>query len=116
MCQKFLPKIVNGDKRVFLIDGKICGAISRVPKKGSFLSNMSKGAKPILTKLSKIENKISNLIATDLKKKNIYFAGIDFIDQKLNGDINVTSPTGLKTYYDLSNINLAKIFWKGLKA
>ena len=77
---------------------------------------MSKGAKPKLTKLTKVENKVSNFIAKDLKKQNIYFAGIDFIDQKLNGDINVTSPTGLKTYYDLSNINLAKIFWKGLKA
>ena len=40
-------KISKGDKRVFLINGKVCGAISRVPKKGSFLSNMSKGAKPI---------------------------------------------------------------------
>ena len=40
MCQKFLPKISLGDKRVFLINGKVCGAISRVPKKGSFLSNM----------------------------------------------------------------------------
>jgi glutathione synthase len=116
MCQKFLPKIKFGDKRVFLINGKICGAISRVPKKGSFLSNMSKGAIPIATKLTKIETKISNLIAKDLKKNNIYFSGIDFIDQKLNGDINVTSPTGLKTFYDLTNINLAKSFWKGLGA
>jgi glutathione synthase len=116
MCQKFLPKIRFGDKRVFLIDGKICGAISRVPKKGSFLSNMSKGAIPIATKLTRIEIKISTLIAKDLKKNDIYFSGIDFIDQKLNGDINVTSPTGLKTYYDLTNINLAKSFWKGLRA
>ena len=116
MCQKYLPKISKGDKRVFLINGKICGAISRIPKKGSFLSNMSKGAKPINIKLTKIEKKISKLIATDLKKENIYFAGIDFIDQKLNGDINVTSPTGLKTLFDLSKINLAKTFWKGLKA
>ena len=116
MCQKFLPKITKGDKRVFLINGKICGAISRVPKQGSFLSNMSKGAKPINIKLTPIENKISKLIAKDLKKENIFFAGIDFIDQKLNGDINVTSPTGLKTLYDLSGINLAKIFWKELKA
>ena len=116
MCQKFLPKISNGDKRVFLINGKVCGAISRVPKKGSFLSNMSKGATPINIKLTKIENKISKLIAKDLKKENIYFAGIDFIDQKLNGDINVTSPTGLKTFFDLSGINLAKTFWKELKA
>ena len=116
MCQKFLPKIKFGDKRVFLINGKICGAISRVPKKGSFLSNMSKGAIPIATKLTKIETKISNLIAKDLKKNNIYFSGIDFIDQKLNGDINVTSPTGLKTFFDLTNIDLAKVFWKGLGA
>ena len=116
MCQKYLPKISKGDKRVFLINGKVCGAISRVPKKGSFLSNMSKGAKPINIKLTKLENKISKLIAKDLKKENIYFAGIDFIDQKLNGDINITSPTGLKTLFDLSGVNLARIFWNELKA
>ena len=76
---------------------------------------MSKGAKPINIELTKMEKKISKLIAQDLKKQNIYFAGIDFIDHKLNGDINVTSPTGLKTLFDLSGINLAKIFWKELK-
>ena len=116
VCQKYLPKISKGDKRVFLINGKVVGVISRIPKKGSFLSNMSKGAKPINTKLTKIEKKISVFVAKDLKKENIFFAGIDFIDQKLNGDINVTSPTGLKTYYDLSKVNLAKTFWKELKA
>jgi len=116
MCQRFLPKISKGDKRVFLINGKVCGAISRVPKKGSFLSNMSKGAKPINIKLTKTENKISKIIAKDLKNENIFFAGIDFIDQKLNGDINVTSPTGLKSLFDLSGINLAKTFWKELRA
>ena len=116
MCQKFLPKISNGDKRVFIINGKVCGAISRVPKKGSILSNMSKGAKPTNIKLTSKEIKISKIIAKDLKKENIFFAGIDFIDQKLNGDINVTSPTGLKTLYDLSRRNLAKTFWNELRA
>ena len=116
MCQKYLPKIKEGDKRVFLINGKICGAISRIPKKGSFLSNLSKGAKPINIKLTNKEMKISKLISKDLKKDKIFFAGIDFIDEQLNGDINVTSPTGLKTFYDLSKINLASTFWKELKA
>ena len=116
ICQKYLPNINKGDKRVFLINGKVMGAISRVPKKGSFLSNMSKGAKPINTQLTNIEKKISKLVAKNLRKENIFLAGIDFIDQKLNGDINVTSPTGLKTFYDLSNVNLAKTFWKELKA
>ena len=116
MCQKYLPKISMGDKRVFLINGKICGAISRVPKKGSYLSNMSKGAIPKNIQLTKLEKRISKIIAKDLKKEQIFFAGIDFIDQKLNGDINITSPTGLKTLFDISKINLAKTFWKDLKA
>ena len=116
MCQKYLSKINKGDKRVFLINGKVCGAISRVPKKGSFLSNLSKGAKAVTVKLTNKEIKISKLIAKQLKNEKIFFAGIDFIDQKLNGDVNVTSPTGLKTLYDLSKINLAKTFWKELKA
>ena len=116
MMQSFLPKIEKGDKRVFIINGKVVGAISRIPKKGSYLSNMSKGAIPVNTKLTSKEMMISKKIAKDLKKENIFFSGIDFIDQKLNGDINVTSPTGLKTLFDLSNINLAKTFWKELKA
>ena len=116
MLQKFLPNISKGDKRVFIINGKVYGAISRIPKEGSILSNMSKGAKPINIKLTKRENKISKLVAKDLNKENIFFAGIDFIDQKLNGDINVTSPTGLKTLFDLSGKNLAKTFWKYLNA
>ena len=116
VCQKYLPKITNGDKRVFLINGKVVGVISRIPKKGSFLSNLSKGATAVKIELTKKEIKISKLIAKQLKKEKIFFAGIDFIDQKLNGDINVTSPTGLKTLYDLSKINLAITFWKELKA
>ena len=115
MCQKFLPLIKFGDKRVFIINGKVVGAISRVPKKGSFLSNLSKGASAKLIKLTNKELSISKIVAKDLKKNNIYFAGIDFISGKLNGDINVTSPTGLKTFFDLSGINLAKVFWNNLK-
>ncbi len=115
MCQKFLHGIVNGDKRVFIINGKVVGSFSRIPKKGSFLSNLSKGGTAIVSKLTKKEKKISNLIAKKLKKNGIYFAGIDFISEKLNGDINVTSPTGLKNYFDLTGINLAKTFWKEIK-
>ena len=115
MCQKFLSGIINGDKRVFIINGKVKGSISRIPKKGSFLSNLSKGGTAITSKLSKKEEKISNLVAKKLKKDGIYFAGIDFISEKLNGDINVTSPTGLKNYFDITGINLAKIFWKEIR-
>jgi len=112
--QKFLPGVYKGDKRVFIIKGKIVGAISRIPKKGSILSNMSKGAKAKLTKLTRKEVNVSKVIGKLLVKNNIYFAGIDFVQGKLIGDINVTSPTGLAAYKDLSGINLAKVFWNNI--
>ena len=114
MFQKFIPQISKGDKRIFIIDGKIKGAISRLPKKGSILSNMSKGASAKKINITNQELKISKIVASELKKKNIYFAGIDFINGKLIGDINVTSPTGLKTYYDLTGINLAEYFFDNI--
>ena len=112
--QKFLPGVLKGDKRVFIIKGKVVGAISRVPKKGSILSNMSKGAKAKLTKLTIKEINTSKALGKMLLKNNIYFAGIDFVQEKLIGDINVTSPTGLAAYKDLSGINLAKLFWNNI--
>ena len=114
VIQKFLKEISKGDKRIFIINGKIKGAISRVPKQGSFLSNMSKGAEPKKININTKELRISKIVAKELKKNNIYFAGIDFIQGKLIGDINVTSPTGLKTYYDLTGINLAKYFFDNI--
>ena len=112
--QKFLPGVSKGDKRVFIIKGKIVGAISRIPKKGSILSNMSKGAKAKLTKLTSKEVNASKAIGKLLVKNNIYFAGVDFVQEKLIGDINVTSPTGLAAYKDLSGVNLAKFFWDNI--
>ena len=47
-------------------------------------------------------------------KNNIYFAGIDFVQEKLIGDINVTSPTGFTAYKNLSKIDLAKTFWNNI--
>jgi len=50
-----------------------------------------------------------------LKKNKIVFAGIDLISNYLIGDINITSPTGLKNFKDLTGINLAVDFWNYLE-
>tara|TARA_Y100000816_G_scaffold189368_1_gene137915 strand:+ start:2430 stop:3362 length:933 start_codon:yes stop_codon:yes gene_type:complete len=114
MVQKFLPSIKKGDKRVFIINGKVKGAIRRIPKKKSNLSNLGQGGKAYKTMLNKKEKQISILVAKKLKKANIYFAGIDLVSNRLIGDINITSPTGLKQYEVLNKVNLAKDFWDGL--
>tara|TARA_B100000214_G_C23896640_1_gene594434 strand:- start:106 stop:1032 length:927 start_codon:yes stop_codon:yes gene_type:complete len=115
MVQKYLNKVKYGDKRVFIIKGKVKGAIKRVPKKGSNLSNISQGGTAYKTNLSRKEMKISSLIGKHLIKDNIFFAGIDLINGFLIGDINVTSPTGLTQYKNLTGKNLAKDFWNELK-
>ena len=115
MVQKFLPLVKHGDKRVFILNGKVKGAITRVPSKGSILSNISQGGSALKTKLNKKELYISNVIARKLKKNNIFFAGIDLISNYLIGDINVTSPTGLPQYKDLTGINLAENYWDEVK-
>ena len=114
MVQKYLEKVKFGDKRVFIINGKVKGAIRRIPKTGSNLSNISQGGTAFKTNLNKKEFKISSLIGKSLLKNKIYFAGIDLIDGYLIGDINVTSPTGLPQFKDLTGKNLAKDFWNGL--
>ena len=115
MVQKFLPLVKHGDKRVFILNGKVKGAIRRVPSKGSILSNISQGGSALKTKLNKKELHISKVIAKKLKKNNIFFAGIDLISNYLIGDINVTSPTGLPQYKDLTGINLAENYWDEVK-
>ena len=115
MVQKFLPKIREGDKRIFVIGGVIKGAIRRIPASGSIISNIGQGGTPTTTKLTRHELKIAKIVANNLKKNKIFFAGIDLISGYLTGDINITSPTGLKNYKDLTGINLAVDFWNYLE-
>ena len=115
MVQKYLSKVKEGDKRVFIINGKVKGAIRRLPKKNSILSNISQGGTALKTNLNSRELKISKLVARRLKKSKIFFAGIDLVGGYLIGDINVTSPTGLPQYKNLTGINLAKDFWNEIE-
>ncbi len=115
MAQKYLPGIKYGDKRVFIINGKVKGAISRVPSSNSILSNLSQGGKAVKTNLSHKEIIVSNQVAKVLKKNGIFFAGIDLVSGFLIGDINVTSPTGLPQFKELTGINLAVNYWDELE-
>ena len=115
MVQRFIPQIKYGDKRIFIIGGVIKGAIKRIPKKGSIVSNIGQGGQAIKTTLTKKELRIAKIVASNLKKNKIVLAGIDLISNYLTGDINITSPTGLKNFKDLTGIDLAIDFWNFLE-
>ena len=115
MAQKFIPQIKNGDKRIFIIGGVIKGAIKRIPKKNSIVSNLAQGGRAVETSLTSKEIKIAKIVAKKLKKNNIVFAGIDLISNYLTGDINITSPTGLSNLKDLTGKDLSIDFWNYLE-
>ncbi len=111
MVQKFIPQIKYGDKRIFIIGGVIKGAIKRIPKKNSIISNLAQGGTATKTTLTDKEIKIAKTVAKKLKENNIVFAGIDLISNYLTGDINITSPTGLLNFKDLTGKDLSIDFW-----
>ena len=113
IAQEFLPEVINGDKRIILLDGEILGAINRIPQKGEIRSNMHVGGKAVATELSIDEIKICEHIGSNLKEHGQIFVGIDVIGGKLT-EINVTSPTGLQELEKFENKNLASIVWDKL--
>lgn len=109
MVQKFIPSIRKGDKRIFVVDGKVIEYyLCRIPAKNSIISNIAQGGTGVVKKLNLLDKQMASKIAKWLKKEGIIYAGIDIIDQYLT-EINITSPTGMHQILEYSNINIAKL-------
>tara|TARA_B110000483_G_scaffold220410_1_gene275409 strand:- start:420 stop:1346 length:927 start_codon:yes stop_codon:yes gene_type:complete len=113
IIQRYIPEIIKGDKRIILVNGDPVGAIARVPKNNEIRSNIHVGgsAKKIL--LSKSDRIICEIIGPELRKRKLFFVGIDVIGKYLI-EINVTSPTCIREIKQLSKIDIAKIIWDKL--
>ena len=110
IIQEYLKDVRNGDKRIILLNGNPVGAINRIPKKGESRSNMHVGGKPERTELTKRDKFICDEISDSLKKKGLYFVGIDLIGDYIT-EINVTSPTGIREIRALDSIVIEEMFW-----
>ncbi|OQM34020.1 glutathione synthase [bacterium endosymbiont of Pedicinus badii] len=112
IAQKFLPEIRKlGDKRIFLVDGEpIPYCFCRFPKYGEIRSNLSAGGTGKVELLSDQDWEISKSIGQILKKKEIFFAGLDVIGKYLT-EINITSPTCMQQIERESSISIKKIFF-----
>lgn len=111
IAQRFLPEVKNKDMRVILIDGEFVGAVGRIPENGSIRANMRVGAsaKKVET-LTKKQQEICEALKYPLKEKGLILAGLDLIGDFIT-EINITSPTTLRTINTLNNTSLEKIFW-----
>ena len=112
--QKYLPAVREGDKRVILVDGKVVGGVSRVPKEGEARANMHVGARPEKTVITSREQEICDAIGPSLRENGLVFVGIDVIGGYLT-EINVTSPTGIQEIDRFDDVNLSGLIWDAIE-
>jgi glutathione synthase len=109
MGQKFIPEIVDGDKRIIVIDGKpVPYALARVPSAGENRGNLAAGGSGIGVALSDKDREIVETVAPRLREQGILFAGLDVIGDFLT-EVNVTSPTCIRELDQLYDLNISAI-------
>jgi glutathione synthase len=115
VVQRYLPEVMEGDKRIILIDGAPAGALNRVPAENDIRANMARGGTASAAGLTPREREICAVIGPELKRRGLLFAGIDVIGGQLT-EINVTSPTGIRAIKRLGGPDLAISIWEAIEA
>jgi glutathione synthase len=95
MVQEYLPAGRIGDKRVLLLDGKVLGAVLRVPRNDDLRANIHVGGRVQACELTEQEKEMIASIGPHLHADGLYFVGLDVIGERLT-EVNVTSPTGIQ--------------------
>ena len=107
MAQRFIPEIVDGDKRILMIDGEpVPYTLARIPAKGETRGNLAAGGSGVTQPLSDENRAIAEQVGPALKEKGLYFVGLDVIGNSLT-EINVTSPTCVREISRDSGIDVA---------
>ena len=86
MAQKFLPEIVDGDKRILMVDGVPAEfGLARIPMSGETRGNLAAGGSGVAMPLTDRERWICSQVAPVLREKGLLFVGLDVI-----GDLHVS--------------------------
>ena len=93
MAQRYIPAIVDGDKRILMIDGEpVPYCLARVPMAGESRGNLAAGGTGRPQPLTERDRWIAAQVGPELKRRGLLFVGLDVIGDYLT-EINVTSPT-----------------------
>lgn len=96
MAQKYIPEIVDGDKRILMINGEpVPYALARIPMAGETRGNLAAGGHGEGRPLTDRDRWICEQVGPKLKERGLLFVGLDVIGDYLT-EINVTSPTCMR--------------------
>lgn len=115
MAQRYLPSIVDGDKRVLLINGKpVDYCLARIPQGGELRGNLAAGGRGEARPLSARDREIAETLGPQLAAQGLLLVGLDVIGDTLT-EINVTSPTCFREIMDQTGLDVAGLFIEALE-
>ncbi|MAB99694.1 MAG: glutathione synthase [Pseudomonadaceae bacterium] len=107
MAQGYIPQILDGDKRILMIDGEpVPYCLARIPAQGETRGNLAAGGRGEARPLSERDREIALAIGPTLREKGLLFVGLDVIGDYLT-EINVTSPTCIREIDAAYNTGIA---------
>ena len=115
MVQKFVPEIVDGDKRVLVIDGQpVPHTLARIPQGTEVRGNLAAGGLGVARAITAREREIAGVIGPKLAARGLMLIGLDVIGDVLT-EINVTSPTCFQEITEQTGFDVAKMFVDALE-
>lgn len=116
MAQKFVPEIVDGDKRILIVDGvPVPYCLARVPMAGEARGNLAAGGTGEGRPLTERDRWIADQVAPELAKRGLLFVGIDVIGDYLT-EVNVTCPTCVRELDAQFALDIAGSFMDAIEA
>ena len=110
MVQKYLPEIVQGDKRILVIGGEpVPWALARIPQGSEIRGNLAAGGKGVAQPLTVRDREIAEALGPVLAGRGLLLVGLDVIGDCLT-EINVTSPTCFQEITQQTGCDVARRF------
>ncbi|MBP6216330.1 MAG: glutathione synthase [Luteimonas sp.] len=115
MAQRYLPEIVDGDKRILLIDGvPVDYCLARIPQGDEFRGNLAAGGRGEGRPLTARDRWIAAQVGPEVARRGMRFVGLDVIGDWLT-EVNVTSPTCIRELDAQFGINIAGMLFDAIE-
>ena len=115
MAQRYIPEIIQGDKRVLLIDGQVVPhCLARIPKAGDSRGNLAAGARGVAQSITARHREIASALGPVLAQRGLLVVGLDVIGDYLT-EVNVTSPTCFREIQDQTGFDVSGMFLDALE-
>ncbi|MBN9473455.1 MAG: glutathione synthase [Bordetella sp. SCN 67-23] len=115
MAQRYIPEILQGDKRVLLIGGEpVPYCLARIPQAGETRGNLAAGGRGVAQPLSDRDLAIARELGPKLAARGLLLVGLDVIGDYVT-EINVTSPTTFCEITEQTGFDVGAMFARALE-